>query len=224
MIAQLIAQLIAQAKKLGLSIGLIYALPLLLLLAVAAASVAMKIPVAKFTRDWASVAHVHPFTSMVSNLGVVVWFVGATVCLFSWAILRAASDGSGRPTFLLAAGLFTAYLGLDDLFLLHDIIFPDYFGIKEKYTYLAYFVLIVAGLFVFRQTILKTDYLLLLIALGFFGFSIFVDIVQYRIQPYVGPWRILYEDGAKLLGIAGWLGYFLQTGLSCIAGHFRNSA
>ena len=50
--------------------GLIYAWPVLLLIAVAVASSAMKIPVAKFTRNWASVTHVHPFTSMVSNLGV----------------------------------------------------------------------------------------------------------------------------------------------------------
>ncbi len=62
----------------------------------------------------------------------------------------------------------------------------------------------------FKKCILKTEYLILLIALGFFGLSLFIDVFQHRIQSIIGNSRILFEDGFKLLGIVGWFGYFLR--------------
>ena len=102
---------------------------------------------------------------------------------------------------------------LDDFFLLHEKIFPVYFGVPEKIVYIAYFSLILGGAVVFKKCIMETEYLIILIALGFFGLSIFTDVIQGRIELIIGSWRILFEDGFKLLGIVGWMGYFYKCTL-----------
>ncbi len=102
---------------------------------------------------------------------------------------------------------------LDDFFLLHEKIFPIYFGVPEKIVYLGYFGLILCGGVVFKKCIMETEYLVLLIALGFFGLSMFTDAIQGRIELILGSWRILFEDGFKLLGIVSWMGYFCRCTL-----------
>ena len=63
----------------------------------------------------------------------------------------------------------------------------------------------------FAKYILETERLILLIALFFLGLSFSIDLFQYRIEPFMGQWRILLEDGFKFLGIVGWLGYFAHS-------------
>ena len=108
---------------------------------------------------------------------------------------------------------------LDDFFLLHEKIFPIYFGVPEKIVYVGYLGLILCVGTVFKQCILKTEYLILMIALGFFGLSVCTDAIQGRIESIIGPWRILFEDGFKLFGIVSWMGYFYRSTLSRIKNH-----
>jgi hypothetical protein len=211
------AQLWSQAKQLALFLLSLYFLPLLLLLAVVVASSHTGVEIAKFTRDPADTLNIHPLTGVVSNLGAILWAAAATICLFSWAILRKSVGETRFSTFLLCSGLLTTFLLLDDFFLLHDYIFPLYLGVGEKVVFVGYAGLILWGAAVFWKDILKTEYLVLLIALGFFGLSLFIDAFQYRIESIVGPSRILFEDGFKLFGIVGWLGYFTRSALSRLA-------
>jgi len=204
------AQVFSQARVLVLFLFSLYFLPLFFLFAVVVASLQMDVSIARFTRDPAAVAHIHPFIGVVSNLGVVVWTATATICLFSWAIFRHSLDEMRFSTFLLCSGLMTTFLLFDDLFLLHDAIFPRYFGVNEKIVFIGYGGLILCGMMMFKKCILETEYLVLIIALGFFGLALFIDAFQQGIQSYIGHWRILFEDGFKLLGIVGWFGYFLR--------------
>lgn len=204
------AQKFSQARKLVLFLFSLYFLPLLFLFAVAVASLQMGISIAMFTRDPVEVAHITPFIGVASNLGVILWSASATICLFSWAILRHSLGETRFSTFLLCSGLMTILLLLDDLFLFHEIVFPRYFGVNEKIVFIGYGGLILCWMVMFKKCILKTEYLILLIAFGFFGLSLFIDTFQYRIESVIGDWRILFEDGFKLLGIVGWLGYFLR--------------
>jgi hypothetical protein len=206
-----------QAKQLALFLLSLYFLPLLSLIAVVVASSHMGVEIARFTRDPADILNVHPLTGVISNLGAILWAAAATICLFSWAILRKSVGETRFSTFLLCSGLITTFLLFDDFFLLHDYIFPRYLGVQEKIVFIGYAGLILWGTVVFWKDILKTEYLILLIALGFFGLSLFIDAFQYRIESIVGPSRILFEDGFKLLGIVGWLGYFTRSALSRLA-------
>lgn len=212
------AQIFSQARELFLFLSALYILPLLFLCAVVVVGLQLDISFPVFTRDPSAIAHFNPFVGVVSSIGVMLWTASATICLFSWAILRSSLDQMKFSTFLLCSGLMTTLLLFDDLFLLHDHIFPRYFGVKEKIVFLVYICLIFFGAVKFKECILETEYLVLIIALGFFGLSVFIDVLQPRIESFIGHWRILFEDGFKLLGIVGWLGYFLRCSLLRLEG------
>ncbi len=80
-------------------------------------------------------------------------------------------------------------------------------GVSELIIFLIYFVLMLFYLISFYSIIVKTEYVLLMIALAFFCVSIICDLFHF--------W-ILYEDGAKMVGIVYFLFYFSLTGASSI--------
>jgi len=206
----MLAQIFAQDRKLVRFLFSLYLLPVLFLFVVVIATAQMGVSLAMLTRDPASIAKIHPFIGVVSNLGVLLWTASATICLFSWALFRHRLNEMRFATFLLCSGLLTTLLLLDDFFLLHDAIFPHYFGVNEKVAFLGYGGLIIGWMVIFRKCIRRTEYLILLTALVFFGLSLFIDVFQHPIQSVIGNARIFFEDGFKLLGIVGWFGYFLR--------------
>lgn len=190
----------------------LYFLPLLFLLVLVVASLKLDIPVAVFTRDPASIGSIHPLSGVASHFGVLVLTASGAISVFSWAILRPQSYRR-VSRFLLCSGLLSILLALDDLFMLHEKIYPQFFGVGEKITFLTYGLLVIGGTVKFRKTILETEYSILLVSLIFFGASLIVDGFQDNIEDVLGQWRILLEDGFKLLGIVGWFGYLLRCSL-----------
>ncbi len=163
-----------------------------------------------FTRDVASIAEIHPLFGVVSSITILGWTASATLGLFGWAASRHRHGKSNLSAFLLYVGLFNLSLGLDDLFMLHDYIIPKYLGMSEKPLFIGYGCILIGGIVTFRKVILKTDYLIAIIALAFFALSLVVDVFQYRIEAVIGDWRIMFEDGFKLLGVTGFLSYSLK--------------
>jgi hypothetical protein len=145
---------------------------------------------------------------MLSNWGVILWVVTATICLFSAALLKLQKATDGRFKFLLVSGLFSLLLGLDDLYLLHDRLLPRIFHMPEIFFYLLYFFAFVAYLVYFIPQILKYDYLLFLAAFLFFVISrqFFVRI------PYLSEFNTT-GDMLKYFGIVFWLAFFYRTAL-----------
>jgi hypothetical protein len=188
-----------------------YGLAAVLLAVVAAGAAATGTPPSQFTRDPAVLLNASPLLGLISYAGVLVWTATAVVALFTAALLRRRSDERTRWTFLTAAGLLTLWLMLDDLFLFHEWLFPEVLGIRTRIVFAAYIILCGAFLFRFSRLIMRrTNYLALAVALMFLAASVAVDVLPeawFR-------WDYLFfiEDGAKLLGIAGWFAYF--TGVS----------
>jgi hypothetical protein len=112
-------------------------------------------------------------------------------------------------SFLGWSGLLTTVLLLDDLFLFHESLAPDYLGLRQRLVLLSYGIATAWYLARFRRIVLGPDVRVLLAALVFFTMSVFVDALQER---WPSPWRILFEDGFKLLGIASWSAYLTRTG------------
>lgn len=161
------------------------------------------ISIRKLTADPAKVLHIHPLAGLISNIGILLWSAAAAVCFFCYSI----ADLTPRRfrAFLLASALLTTLLLLDDLFQLHERLFPKYLGLPEPVTCAAYVVLVLAYLYVFRREILQTDFVLLALASGCFGVSVVCD------QLFADrPWGLI-EDGAKLLGLAWWCAYFVRV-------------
>ncbi|GGD40783.1 hypothetical protein GCM10011361_04880 [Muriicola marianensis] len=147
-----------------------------------------------------------PHIGMLSNIGAILWSVGAGISFFSYVVFYDINEVTNRH-FLLYSCLFTLLVLTDDLFMLHDIILPQFFQIKEDYLYLLYLALMGIYLFRFRSLHLKSKYILLILAITCFAFSIFVD------QQFQGRWhpaRHFVEDGFKFMGIAFWTSYLFN--------------
>jgi hypothetical protein len=203
------SSLFEKARTLKPFLAKVYLIPLLGLFAITLASTLKGIPMYKFMRDPSSIAHIHPFAGVMSNLGVLLWCASATICLFGWAILCGRTSETKFSNFFLYFGLMTILLMLDDLFRLHESIFPNLFGVPEKITFIGYGVLTLCGMITFKKCIIETEFLILLLAFIFFGLSLTIDLFfSHSIEQFLGHWRIFFEDCFKLLGIVGWFGYF----------------
>jgi hypothetical protein len=176
-------------------------LPILaLLLLVAIAATSPHIALSSLTRDMAAIAQVHPLIGVVSNVAVLLWCATAVICLFSSSLLR-QQGLHAEARFLLWAGLMTAVLLVDDLFMIHEYIAPVHFNVNEKVVLLGHACGAGAYLLSHRRLILAANYQLLAAAMVLFTASMLVDIADGH------GWWNLAEDGFKVLGIASWLGY-----------------
>lgn len=168
------------------------------------------IPVGKLVRDPVTVADVPIYYGFLSQLGLFIWAATAAVALFSYLALSTSLKRSELARFFLFAGCLTLLLGFDDAFLLHEQVLPRV-GLSEHVAFVGYALLMIYFLTRFYPTIWRTDFALLVLALISFGLSIVVD--AFELQDSAGR---LLEDGAKLVGMMSWLGYFAVTGLSVL--------
>lgn len=176
-----------------------------LLLSIALIGEYFQIPVSKFTRDPIHVLNGHPFTGVLSNIGILFWCSTAAICFFGSAILW-MNKSTNNSKFLLFSGMITLLLLLDDLFMLHEIMIPKYLHIPEAGVYAGYLIIVLIYLVKFREEILKAEYTLLNFALGFFALSLVTDFFSDDKEL-----KYLIEDGFKLLGIVTWFLFFVRT-------------
>jgi hypothetical protein len=162
-----------------------------------------------FLRDIVATGHLPFFAGFVSQLGGMLWCATLTVCLFTWVILgRREGDLASSRRFLLQAGMLTGLLLLDDIFLFHEEIAPDYLHTGEKYVEAMYLLLGVAFVLWNRKVILSSEYLLLALALGMLGASIFLDampIDDFGLRYFWKRLEIFWRMASSLLELPpGW--------------------
>lgn len=165
-------------------------------------------PIWKLAKDPAEVMGFSPYIGMLSNWGVVLWMGAAAICLFSAVLLKQQKVSPSTLTFITVSGSFSLLLGIDDLFLLHDRLFPKLFDIPEKYFYFLYLFAFLIYLVCFLRQIIKYDYLLFGAALLFFLMSrrVFVSLPFFDQFMTTG-------DMLKYFGIVFWLAFFYRTAL-----------
>jgi hypothetical protein len=135
--------------------------------------------------------------------------------LFSAWLLR--EQKSASFAWLLASGLITLLLALDDMFMLHEDVFPNVFGIHEKVVYLIY--ILAGGIYMlyFLPEFLKRKYLLFAAAVVLLGISVISDSI--------GRWFTVptaVEDSFKYAAIVLWLVFFMKTARDELASHIRS--
>ena len=148
------------------------------------------------------------FTGLLSNFGVIMWCFTAAVCLFTAFVFSKDPSRNFDRNFFLMSFAITTLLLIDDLFLLHDIVLPQY-GFRERYLYITYGILVVVYLLLFYKKFLATPYFLLIIAFGFFSLSLFTDWIVRHVNI---PEHYIIEDGSKFIGIVTWGIYFTYVG------------
>ncbi|MCF6211861.1 MAG: hypothetical protein L3K24_14560 [Gammaproteobacteria bacterium] len=203
--------------------GLIYSRQLLvtfipaifILLIAAIISMLFNIDMSLITRDVTAIGKMHPLSGVLSSLGIILWCVAASICFFSAMVIGNIKQINSF-WFLLNSAFLSTYLMIDDLFLLHENLFPIYLGVNEK------MVLVILGSVVFyyiatyRYLILNTKYSVLLLAMIFLSISVFVDIIVGSWLYSIGHWIFFIEDGFKWLGIVSWCSYYVHTSLQII--------
>jgi hypothetical protein len=171
-----------------------YAATAAIVLAVLVGSRVLDRAAGDFTRDPVTVLEGTWYVGFLSHVGTVVWSVAATCCLLA-AILLA---GESRWAFAWA-GLLTAALLADDVFLLHET-FGEKTGASERFVLLLYPVATVAYLVRYRRFVRRHDAVVLGVALVFFAVSAVVDARDAE--------EYLLEDALKLFGIVSWALFF----------------
>lgn len=198
------AQALAGLSALGavwMVLGIVLALVL-------GGAVGAGIPVLELTRDPSAVTGAPFYTGAISHLGVLLWAGAATVAFFCFALLRHLEVQPDAQRFFLGSGLLTTLLLVDDLFLLHESVFPFHLGVAEEAVLLGYASLALAYLFRFRGFIAQTNHVILALAAAWFGTSVVVDMAGSQ-----GMGMMVAEDLAKLFGIATWATYFVVCGI-----------
>ncbi len=153
------------------------------------------------------------YDGLVSNLGVILWMACAAICIFSGGLLAADRQFvAGYGKFLLAAGLFSGFLGFDDLFLVHENVLPA-FGIPQPITYGAYGLLALAYIAASWQLILENRFWMLIGAIALLGSSVTIDWIFHSDS----AWRIIVEDGAKFSGICLWTMFHATAAWSALS-------
>jgi hypothetical protein len=184
---------------------------LVLLLGIGLLGIIGNVKIGMVTRDPIAIVGGHPFMGVLSNIGILFWCSSTAICFFCTAIIWKNEKKRSLVSFLFFSGLITSLLMIDDFFLFHDFVFPNYLHISEECIYIAYMITVSIFLILFRHTILQTDYIILCLSLVFFGLSILFDIIPVYISGH-----LLLEDGFKFFGIVSWMLYFIRVCSQCL--------
>jgi len=173
-----------------------------------------KVNIYQLVGDITSVAGVPFWVGALSQVGMVFWAAGLTVCCLTLLFLsRYSALTPATRRFLQLAAAFNLALMLDDMFLFHEEIAPDYLGIDEKIVMVSYLLLGLSFVVFNFKEILAGEYAILGLALGLFAVSIFFDAIPdpwYKSVIVLDKLEHMIEDGAKFAGIVTWLAFFTR--------------
>ena len=172
------------------------------------------ISIGDLTRDPSNIFGYPFYVGGISYLGAILWTATASLCLFAALLLSTREDHADKrdfSRFLCASGLLSLLLLFDDLFLFHEKFFPSYLRIPEIVTFSAYGTIAVAYLVAFRRTILKTPFVLLIVADGLLGLAMTADTLTN--DAFDTSSKFLVEDGLKFFGITTWFVYYARVAI-----------
>ena len=136
------------------------------------------------------------------------WAGSAAICILSGALLAGNENLKNYKSFFYASAGISLMLGLDDVFLLHESVFPLLLGISEEVVYMGYAGIMLIYGFRYLKLLLATEYVLFALAIVFFGLSIIVDITNFY-SDYI-------EDPFKFIGLVLWMNYYFRVGKQVI--------
>ncbi|MDJ1172696.1 hypothetical protein [Roseofilum capinflatum] len=167
------------------------------------------------TRDPSAILEAPFYIGIISNIGILMWCASTSICFFTFAITRKHSTAM-MSSFLLGSGAINCLLLFDDFFLLHEEVFPgylyNYLYTSEKRVVAIYLMFGLWYAWKNRKIILKTRFLLLIIAISCFLLSVVCDqATSYFPEAWVKDGtKIIIEDGFKFLGIVSFIYYYIN--------------
>ena len=155
-------------------------------------------PAAVFTREPQEVLKGPFYVGSFSNLGGLIWFGAAAIMSFAGS-LKPLDRGA-----LILAALVTWAMGLDDVFMLHDRVYPKLY-LNETFLSALYFGTM--GLIVLRyhRQLARSTLVGIAIAVSCWVLSAVLD--HYFNHISIGQ---LGEDGLKFIGIVVWASAWIR--------------
>ncbi|QIE45928.1 oxidase [Pseudohalocynthiibacter aestuariivivens] len=150
-------------------------------------------------RDPAQITKQSSFLGFVSSIGAWLWVAAATVCFFRIAAVT-WNDNDPHRMLLVLCGWFSAFLAVDDFFLIHDRFITEGILIPLYALFVGYL------LRKYYTKIKEIDAFAFLMAGGMLAMSVLVDAVQEILPISYGLSQAL-EEGFKFVGAASWF-YF----------------
>lgn len=149
-----------------------------------------------------------------SNIGVLYWASAAATCGIAAAALWRSAAPRPQVRMLALGAMFIGFLCLDDLFMLHESVFPR-LGVPEMLVMGSYGVLAVAYLAANWRVVMGAEPLLFVVSLGFLATSLAVDVDGNDDQLL---WKLLLEEATKLMGVAGWCVWHIRQAFKLLRG------
>lgn len=167
-------------------------------------------PASVFTREPQAVLKGSFYIGSFSNLGGVVWVGAAAIISFAGSLKR-----FGREPLILAA-LVTWAMGLDDVFMLHDRVYPKLY-LHEIFVCALYFGTIGVIILRYHRLLARSTLVGVAVAVTFWVLSVGLD----RYFNHIGQ---LAEDGSKFIGIVIWAAAWIRQSYNDIAKPARSQS
>ena len=159
----------------------------------------------------------HIYYGFVSNLGIFLWVATAAICLFTATIFLQWKNAKALFRFAVTAGLFSAWLAMDDAFLLHEIVFPK-IGVPQFLVLAVYVLLAFSYIIASWRVILSSEYWILGLGVGAVAISLGVDQLLHSLDPTI----VIIEDSAKFFGLFCWFAFHVVTLVVAFQAHTAN--
>ena len=185
---------------------IIYLITFLSLLSGILASTVKEIPLDTLTKDPTALMNAPFYLGAFSNIGIMFWSGSIALCAFAAYRLSTVHSMKFQYSFLLMSGMVSLMLGIDDLFQVHEYVFPHFFSIPKNAVFLTYANIILIYILYYRKLILDTDYIVLALAFIFMGLAAVSKIFPLPIAK-----DTFLEDALKFFGIVSWFTYYFRT-------------
>ncbi|HET6596450.1 MAG TPA: hypothetical protein VFG81_12555 [Anaerolineales bacterium] len=147
-------------------------------------------PAAVFTREPQRALNGAYYVGSFSNLGGLVWFGAAAILSFAVS-LKPLDRGA-----LILAAVVTWAMGLDDVFMLHDEVYPKLY-LHERVVSTLYFGAIGVIVLRYYHQLSRSTLVGIAITIFFWVLSVVFDL-------FLRGFGQLPEDGSKFIGIVVW--------------------
>lgn len=184
-------------------------------LAVWAAARAFDVPFADLSREPVTTLHGPRYAGWYAHSVIFVWMVPAGGALVGALALHRLGRRLGAR-FLLLGGVLTVAMVADDLFLLHEAVYPK-LGLPAEVVYLGYGTATALYAWRFRDR-MGRDLLLLVAAYAMWSVSIGFDVLLDEAAPLV------LEDSAKASGTVLWSLFLLRRAADELVAAAREGA
>lgn len=207
----------------------VYAPAAIFLAVILIISISANMPLPFFFRDTAAIGKIPFYAGIASNIGIMLWAATVGICFLAFAVLRNCSAQPVLKQFFWAGGFISLLLLLDDALQIHEVIVPRFLGLSSNWVFLLYAAIAVLFIVRFRDLIAKGRVTLFFTSLIFLGLSVFINRLHAYDMAHLlfiegRAARFFIEDGFKLLGITGWMGFFANTAFVALTSRKKATA